>query len=257
MTILFSSPIFGPVQSRRLGTSLGVNLLPSDGKVCTFDCIYCECGLNADKRPKQALPTRIEVQLALEKKLKEMEANNKLPDVITFAGNGEPTIHPSFEGIIDDTLSLRDKYAPKAKVSVLSNATFIHKESIVSALNKVDNNILKLDTVDTDYINLINQPNCSYDVAKTISLLKEFNGNCIIQTMFLKGSFNGFDLNNSTDEFVLPWLSQLKEINPKQVMIYTLARDTPVEALYKVSKEELDRVASLLKEENIDVQVSY
>ena len=257
MTILFSSPVFGPVESRRLGISLGINLLPSDGKVCTFDCIYCECGLNADRRPSKALPTRYEVMIGLENKLKEMVSENKLPDVITFAGNGEPTIHPEFPGIIDDTISLRNKYVPTAKISVLSNATFLHKEDIVSALNKIDNNILKLDTVDTDYISLVNQPNCNYDVARTISLLKKLDGNCVIQTMFLKGEYKGHTIDNSTDEYVLPWLSQLKEINPKQVMIYTLARNTPTKGLIKSSKEELDRVASLLKKEGFQVSVSY
>ena len=148
MTVIFPSPIFGPVHSRRLGVSLGINLLPDDGKVCSFDCIYCECGFNAEHRTKKLLPTREEVRTALEEKLKDMQANGPAPDVLTFAGNGEPTAHPHFPEIIDDTLALRDKYFPKAKVSVLSNSTFIDRPAVFDALNKIDNNILKLDTVD-------------------------------------------------------------------------------------------------------------
>ena len=152
MTIIFPSPIFGPIHSRRLGVSLGINLLPDDGKVCSFDCIYCECGFNAEHRTKKLLPTREEVRTALEEKLKDMQANGPAPDVLTFAGNGEPTAHPHFPEIIDDTLALRDKYFPKAKVSVLSNSTFIDRPAVFDALNKIDNNILKLDTVDEEYM---------------------------------------------------------------------------------------------------------
>ena len=157
-TIIYPSPIFGPVKSRRLGISLGINLLPGDGKVCTFDCIYCECGFNADHRTGSRLPSRHEVAKALEKKLEEMSLRGEKPDVLTFAGNGEPTIHPEFDGIIDDTLLLRDKYAPTAKVSVLTNATLITRKKVFDALCKIDNNILKLDTVDPAYIGRIDRP---------------------------------------------------------------------------------------------------
>ncbi len=186
MTIIFPSPIFGPVHSRRLGVSLGINLLPEDGKVCSFDCIYCECGFNADHRPKKHLPTREEVRIALEEKLKDMQKNGPAPDVLTFAGNGEPTAHPHFPEIIEDTLALRDHYFPNAKVSVLSNSTFIDRPAVFDALNKIDNNILKLDTVNEEYIHLLDRPNGKYSVRKIIEKMKEFKGNCIIQTMFLK-----------------------------------------------------------------------
>ncbi|HJD93128.1 MULTISPECIES: radical SAM protein [Bacteroides] len=257
MTIIFPSPVFGPVKSRRLGISLGINLLPSDGKVCSFDCIYCECGLNGENRPSSPLPTRQEVKDHLEDKLQEMVATQELPDVITFAGNGEPTIHPNFSEIIDDTIKLRDKYAPRAKVSVLSNATFLHRPATVKALHKVDNNILKLDTVDMPFINLVNQPNCNYDVAKTIELMKMLDGDLIIQTMFLKGEYKGNSVDNTGSEFVEPWIAQLKQINPRQVMIYTIDRETPVKGLLKASKEELDEIGERLKEENFNVSISY
>ena len=187
MTVIYPSPIFGPVHSRRLGVSLGINLLPADGKVCTFDCIYCECGFNKDHRPKQALPTREEVRTALEARLLDMQQNGPTPDVLTFAGNGEPTAHPHFPEIIEDTLALRDKYFPKAKVSVLSNSTFIHRPAVFQALSKIDNNILKLDTVDETYIREVDRPTGKYSVASIIDGMKVFKGNCIIQTMFMKG----------------------------------------------------------------------
>src|SRR5574344_1736061 len=116
-TIIYPSPIFGPIHSRRLGVSLGINLLPEDGKFCTFDCVYCECGYNADNRPKKKLPSRKEVREALEKRLIDMKNNGPSPDVLTFAGNVEPPSHPSFPEIIDDVIGLRNRYFPNAKVS--------------------------------------------------------------------------------------------------------------------------------------------
>ncbi|MCF0255601.1 MAG: radical SAM protein [Bacteroides heparinolyticus] len=257
MTVIYPSPIFGPVHSRRLGVSLGINLLPADGKICTFDCIYCECGFNADRRSKQPLPTREEVRTALEARLQDMLQNGPAPDVLTFAGNGEPTAHPRFPEIITDTLALRDRYFPNAKVSVLTNSTFIHKPAVFEALNKVDNNILKLDTVDEAYIRELDRPTGSYSVNKIIEGMKAFKGNCIIQAMFLKGSYAGKNMDNTSDKYVLPWLEAVKEIAPRQVMIYTIDRETPGQDLRKATHEELDRIATLIKKEGIEVSVSY
>ena len=257
MTIIYPSPIFGPVHSRRLGVSLGINLLPEDGKVCSFDCVYCECGFNADHRARKPLPTREEVRTALEAKLLDMQRNGPNPDVLTFAGNGEPTSHPHFPEIIEDTLALRDKYFPAAKVSVLSNSTFISRPAVFYALNKVDNNILKLDTVDEEYIRTVDRPNTHYSVTEIIERLKTFEGNCIIQTMFMKGSYQGKDVDNTSDRYVLPWLEALKDINPRQVMIYTIDRETPGHDLCKATHKELDRIAALVEEAGIAVSVSY
>ena len=257
MTIIFPSPIFGPIHSRRLGVSLGINLLPEDGKVCSFDCIYCECGFNAERRTKKLLPTREEVRTALEEKLKDMQANGSAPDVLTFAGNGEPTAHPYFPEIIEDTLALRDKYFPKAKVSVLSNSTFIDRPAVFEALNKIDNNILKLDTVDEEYIHLLDRPNGKYSVKKIIEKMKEFKGNCNVQTMFLKGGYQGKDMDNTSDKYVLPWIEAVKEIAPRQVMIYTIDRETPDHDLQKATHEELDRIVALLEKEGIPATASY
>ena len=257
MTIIYPSPIFGPVHSRRLGVSLGINLLPEDGKVCSFDCVYCECGFNADHRARTPLPTREEVRTALEAKLLDMQRNGPNPDVLTFAGNGEPTSHPHFPEIIEDTLALRDKYFPAAKVSVLSNSTFISRPAVFDALNKVDNNILKLDTVDEEYIRTVDRPNTHYSVTEIIERLKTFEGNCIIQTMFMKGSHQGKDVDNTSDRYVLPWLEALKDITPRQVMIYTIDRETPGHDLCKATHEELDRIAALVEEAGIAVSVSY
>lgn len=257
-TVIYPSPIFGPVHSRRLGVSLGINLLPADGKFCTFDCIYCECGYNKDHRPHAKLPSRKEVCEALEKKLKEMQENGPEPNVLTFAGNGEPTSHPEFAGIIDDTLMLRDRYFPEAKVSVLSNATFIHKPEVFAALNKIDNNILKLDTVDSDYIRLVDCPTGHYDVNRIIEGMKAFHGNLIVQSMFLKGKTEtGVDVDNTTDRYVLPWLDVVKEIAPRQVMVYTIDRETPDHALQKATHEELDRIVALLEKVGIKASASY
>ena len=255
--MLFHEIIFGPIKSRRLGTSLGINLLPSSGKICTFDCIYCECGYNVDGRTKQGFPLREVVAQTLEAKLQELKSSEITPDVFTFSGNGEPTLHPEFEGIIDDTIELRNKYFPQTKISVLSNSTMIDKESIFSALNKVDNNILKFDSVCEDKVKLIDQPlQSSFSVAKLIENLKRFKGNLIIQTIFLKGTHNGQYINNTNKEEVDAWIEVLKEINPKQVMIYTIDRITPEKNLQKVPLEELNNIAEKLKNVGFNVSVS-
>lgn len=256
-TILFPSPIFGPVRSRRLGISLGINLMPADGKLCTFDCVYCECGFNADHRPTQLRPTRKEVTQALESKLRQMQQEGELPDVLTFAGNGEPTGHPQFAEIIDDTLRLRDAFCPSAKVSVLSNATFVAHPKVKEALLKVDNNILKLDTVDSEYITFVNRPTGRYDITEIVKSIGEFGKNCIVQTMFMKGESNGRSVDNTGDEYVLPWLETIKKIGPKQVMIYTIDRETPDHGLRKASPEELNRIVALIEANGIPASASY
>lgn len=256
-TVIYPSPIFGPVHSRRLGVSLGINLLPEDGKFCSFDCIYCECGFNAEHRPKKTLPTREEVRDALEARLKDMKENGPVPDVLTFAGNGEPTMHPQFSEIIDDVCALRDRYFPDAKISVLSNATQIIRPAVFDALMKVDNNIQKLDTVNPDYISEVDRPAGHYDLQKIVSRLKAFNGKVIIQTMFMKGSIDGRDVSNVSDKYVLPWLETVKEISPEKVMIYTIDRETPDHDLQKATHEELDRILHLLQNEGIEASASY
>ena len=252
-TIIYPSPIFGPVQSRRLGISLGINLLPTDGKVCTFDCIYCECGFNKDHRPTKPMPTREKVATALERKLQQMQEDGQLPDVLTFAGNGEPTCHPHFAEIIDDTIRLRNQYCPKAKVSVLSNSTMIHRQAVHDALMRVDNNILKLDTTDADFIKKVDRPTGTYDVEQVIEGMKAFNGHLIIQTMFLKG--DGID--NTTEDYVKPWLQVVKEIAPRQVMIYTIDRETPDLSLNKATHEELDAIRDRVIAIGIPCTASY
>lgn len=257
-TVLYPSPIFGPVRSRRLGISLGLNLLPADGKVCTFDCIYCECGYNKQHHTRQALPTREEVKTALEQRLQEMAAHGPQPDVLTFAGNGEPTIHPQFAAIIDDTLALRDHYFPQAKVSVLSNSTKVTDNNVRKALMKVDNAIMKLDTVDAAYIRQLDRPTGHYDVEKIVEALKSMEGKPVIQTMFLKGfSEDGMDMDNTTDRYVIPWLNTIRDIAPREVMIYTIDRETPDKHLQKATPEELDRIVALLHAEGIRASASY
>ena len=256
-TIIYPSPIFGPGHSRRLGISLGINLLPADGKVCSFDCIYCECGFNEDHRPSLPMPTRELVAERLEAKLKEMNAEGQLPDVLTFAGNGEPTCHPHFAEIIEDTIQLRNHYCPKAKVSVLSNSTMIHRQQVHDALMRVDNNILKLDTVDPIYINKVDHPQGTYDVEKIIERLKAFNGHVIIQTMFMRGACKGESVDNTGEEYVAPWLEAVKDIKPQQVMIYTIDRETPTQGLLKATHEQLDAIRDRVIAAGIPCTASY
>jgi wyosine [tRNA(Phe)-imidazoG37] synthetase (radical SAM superfamily) len=256
-TFLFDKIIFGPVKSRRLGVSLGINLLPTNIKVCSFDCIYCECGRNPKKYEEKAvLPSRSEVQIKLKEKLEEMMAEELLPDVITFAGNGEPTLHPQFAGIIDDTIELRDLLAPKARIAVLSNATMIHKKEVFNALLKIKDNIQKLDSAFEETVKLLDCPNKNFSLSKTVDQLVAFDGKVIIQTLFVKGSYKGKTVDNTTEDEILAWLELLKKIKPRQVMIYTIARDTPIDTLQKITLQQLNSIAEQVKLAGFEIQVS-
>lgn len=245
MTSLFNRIIFGPVHSRRLGLSLGVNLLPVESKLCSFDCIYCECGWNADHpTDRRRFNRREDVARLLGETLRKMVADGTPPDVITFAGNGEPTLHPDFEAIIDDTLALRDELAPAAKVSVLTNATRLEHGNVRRALLRVDNPILKLDSAFDATVRRMNRPqNPDYTVRNIVEQMKRFDGRMILQTMFLRGECDGCAIDNTTDEEVAAWLELVREIRPRQVMVYSLDRDTPCPTLEKVPREELQRIA--------------
>ena len=256
MTALYSNIIFGPIRSRRLGLSLGVNLLPIDSKLCSFDCIYCECGWNDDYIARRRFNKREDIQTMLREVLSQMVKDGTPPDVITFAGNGEPTMHPDFEGVIDDTIALRDELCPSAKVSVLSNATQIHREDVRRALNRVDNNILKLDSAFDSTIQLVNKPQGLQSVERTVELLKLFEGNLIIQTMFLRGEYAGKSIDNTCEEEVEAWLRLIEQIAPRQVMVYSLDRDTPCKTLEKVSREELLLIAARVEALGIPCSVA-
>ncbi len=254
--MLFDKVIFGPIRSRRLGLSLGVNLLPPTAKVCNFNCIYCECGWNTtDSKPP--LNSREEVAEALRAKLTEMAAEGECPDVITFAGNGEPTIHPDFEAIIDDTLALRDELCPTAKVSVLSNATMLHHEGVCRALSRVDNNILKLDSAFDATARLMNGPaQPDYSTQRVAERIASFGGQAIVQTMFLRGQIDGTPIDNTTAEEVEAWLKLVEQIRPRQVMIYTIDRATPAPDLYKIPRDEMEVIAARVEALGIPCSVS-
>ena len=246
--MLFTDIIYGPIRSRRLGISLGVNLLPLHSKLCNFDCIYCECGWNADNRTeKPSFNKRDDIRTALENTLSKMQSEGQLPDVITFAGNGEPTIHPEFEGIIDDTIALRDKFAPDAKVSVLSNATQLHREGVIRALRKVDNPILKLDSAIDTTAHLINKPCGNYSVENIIEQLSAFGKEFVLQTMFLRGEYNGNHIDNTTESEIMAWLAVVEHLRPRSVMVYSIDRATPCKTLQKVEREELDKIAERVR----------
>ena len=256
-TVLFHSTIFGPIHSRRLGVSLGVNLTPNDGKVCSFDCLYCEAGFNSQGAGTTGLPDRAKVARDLEDKLKAMSDAGDPLDVITFSGNGEPTLHPDFEGIIDDTLALRDRYYPEAKVSVLSNSTRLGSEAVCRALERVDNNILKLDSAVEETMRLIDRPNApGFTVEKVVGQLKRFSGTGIIQTMILEGEHDGHDVSNTSPEEIRALIEAYKAIRPREVMLYSIDRTTPAEKLRKVPRERLEEIAEAVRAEGIEVQVN-
>ncbi len=253
---IFSTNIVGPIHSRRLGISLGVNLLPTDGKVCSFDCLYCEVGWNADHRGGK-FPEADAVMAELEAKLQAMHSAGEALDVITFAGNGEPTLHPDFDRVIDRTLALRDKYYPAVKVSVLSNATQIGRPSVFAALLKVDNNILKIDGGRDETVRLINQPQDSrYSVRTVVEWMKAFRGQLIVQTMFVRGMHGGHKVDNTTPDEVAAWQDLMRQIRPHQIMVYSLDRPTPEPDLVRVSREEMAGYVAPLVSEGMYVTIA-
>ena len=252
--VLFHSTIFGPIHSRRLGVSLGINLSPNDGKVCSFDCIYCEAGYNRQGAGKSGMPDAESVGEQLERKLKEMKEKGEPLDVITFSGNGEPTLNPNFPEIMDRVLELRDKYYPEAKVSVLTNSTRIFTPAVAEALKKADNNILKLDSAIEPTMRLIDAPNeKTFTVERVVDALKQFAGTGVIQTMFLRGEHGGIPVDNTTHEEIEALVKAYKEIRPREIMIYSIDRSTPEEKLEKVSAEELEQIAQRLRAEGFTV----
>jgi wyosine [tRNA(Phe)-imidazoG37] synthetase (radical SAM superfamily) len=252
----FSDIIFGPLQSRRLGVSLGINLLPLDGKWCNFDCIYCECGWNRDSIVARQLPLRADVRSALEAKLQAMAEAQKLPDAITFSGNGEPTMHPEFAGIVDDVIALRHRYAPAARVCVLSNATSLTRSEVFAALQKTDSPILKLDSALTATVRLINNPAGNYAVAQVVAAMQRFRHNFILQTMFLRGEYNGVPVDNTVPEELCRWLEVVSSLRPREVMIYTIDRATPAPGLRKIPLQGLEQIAAMVRQMGIPVKVS-
>lgn len=256
--ILFHSTIFGPVHSRRLGTSLGVNLSPSDGKVCTFDCLYCEAGFNAQGPGHSGLPTRDAVATALRDKLTHMRKASEQLDVITFSGNGEPTVHPQFAGIVDDVIALRDEFFPAARVSVLSNSTRLHDPAVCAALRKVDNNILKLDSAIEQTMRIIDRPTESaFTVAVLIDRLRQFVGQAVIQTMMLRGSYGTQQVDNTTEMEINALIQAYRSIRPREIMLYSIDRSTPAELLEKVDSGELQRIGAQIEQATgIHVQVN-
>jgi wyosine [tRNA(Phe)-imidazoG37] synthetase (radical SAM superfamily) len=258
MSFLFHDVVFGPVHSRRLGVSLGINLLPADKKFCTFECIYCECGwTHEDHDLQKGLPTREFVIEKLEEKLKEMAAREQAPDAITFAGNGEPTIHPQFPLIMEDVIRLRDQYFPEARVTVLSNASTLNKPEVFNALIKTGNSILKLDAGSEETFQIINNPRQDITLRSIVEKLREFNGELVIQSLFLRGMVNDKKVDNTEEKELKKWIALLREIRPKYVMIYPIDRPTPNNSIEKVSFSELKEIAAKVEDAGIRAQVFY
>ncbi len=255
---LFDEIVFGPIKSRRFGISLGINLLPLQGKLCTFNCIYCECGLtNGHKKEKQSLFTAAEINASLQSRFEALKTGGLDPDNITFAGNGEPTLHPEFETIIDNTIRLRDEFFPKALVTVLSNATRLDRENVKRALLRLDNNVLKLDAGTDATFQAINRPTFPISLEKVIQELKNFGGNLVIQTMLIRGEVEGKRVDNTTEEEISLYLKHIGEIRPRQVMLYPIDRQTPYNTLEKVPETEFDALVGRIEAMGIKAEVFY
>lgn len=243
--------VFGPIHSRRLGSSLGINLLPQNGKLCNFDCIYCECGWNRDGLQDKRLPSAADVRKALEDKLRKLSTEGVGIDSITFSGDGEPTLNPEFPQIIDDTLALRDRYYPEAAVSVLSNATRVHIPAIFGALRKVDNPIMKIDAPTAELAARINKPAPGYDPLRVAEALKQFGGDFVLQTMFLRSG----DFDSSSPEVLDGWMRIVRELHPREIMVYTIARPTPQQGLEKFSETQMRELVRPLLDEGFNISI--
>ncbi|MDA3882816.1 MAG: radical SAM protein [Bacteroidales bacterium] len=254
-TFLFDKIIFGPVHSRRMGVSLGVNLLPKTIKYCNYNCIYCECGFTPEstKNIIEELPTRTEIRETL---IEWFQTTHTTPDALTFAGNGEPTIHPNFAEIIDDVIDIRNTYCPNAEIVVLTNATMMHKEKIMKALHKVDRCMFKLDSAIDVSRNSINQPGTEHSLSYFINHMSKFEGKRIIQTLFIKGIHEGQEFDNTTDEEIDALISAYKHIHPHEVIVYSTQRDTPIDSIEQISQETLLQIAEKIKQSGIPVSVS-
>ena len=247
----FDDIVFGPIFSRRLGSSLGVNILPSKGKLCNFDCIYCECGWNKDGISDKMFPRLAQVEAALEVKMSKAAAEGVPVDSITFSGNGEPTMNPDFPQIIDAVLRLRGKYFPNAKVSVLSNATLIGRKSVAEALMKVDNPILKIDAASDEAVRKINKPVGHYCLDEVVENMKAFNGNFVLQTMFLKSD----EVDTTAPDLLKKWMEIVRVLRPREIMVYTIDRETPDKTLGKYTVEEMTAFVQPLIDEGFKIQV--
>jgi len=253
-TFLFNEIIFGPVKSRRLGNSLGINLLPTKNKLCNFNCIYCECGLNDNSSPV-SYPQRELVASELEKKLSDLKTGNNLPDVITFAGNGEPTMHPQFEDIINDTILLRNSYAHQCQITVLSNATMLHSATVMNALKRVDKAFMKIDSAIEPTTRIINQPTNGVALKTLASQMEQLGEKLIIQTMFIRGTANGKQFDNTTIQEIEALTAFYRTTNPREIHIYSIARDTPIETIETISKPELTKIATIISQQVFTVNV--
>lgn len=255
MSILCNDIVFGPIKSRRFGVSLGINLLPLENKVCNFNCIYCECGWTDLKQIKIVYFSFEKIIEAIKNRFKELFQQKTKVDSITFAGNGEPTMHPDFLKIIETIIDLRNKYLPDVSITILSNSALLANKKVMHALLLADKRVMKLDAGSNELLNAINIPLSKRDIKWYIEKLKSFNGNVIIQTIFLKGNYNGKFIDNTTSKEVNLWIKALTEIQPKEVMIYTIDRETPVKELEKVPSEKLNEICELVNKQGIKANV--
>ena len=256
-TFLWSDIVFGPIQSRRVGTSLGVNLLPVNGKLCSFDCIYCECGSLAGGAPKKdrRMPGFKEVSDAMSRRFKELYDEGVKIDSISFTGNGEPTLNKDFPEIVDKTVELRDKFFPSAVISVFSNSTTLEKRGVFDALMKIDNRIMKVDCCDEQLLAVVNRPLGVFSLERVLKNLERFNGDFILQTMFFKGAVDGCEFDLTSPQLVEGWMEIVRRLRPSKILAYSLDRDTPVAGLMKIPRERLQEITAPLRDEGFEVEI--
>jgi wyosine [tRNA(Phe)-imidazoG37] synthetase (radical SAM superfamily) len=233
-TPLWETTVYGPVQSRRLGVSLGLNLLPQRSKLCSFDCPYCQCGFNTPKAEGSRWPSPDEVVHSLTRALARLTA---LPDWFTFSGNGEPTLHPRFAVVVDRVLAVRAEFAPKTRLGILSNGLTAGQPAVRAALLRLDARWMKLDPGPMEQVN-----GARYDVER---LATDYRGlkPYTVQAMVVRGR----DWDGSSDESVAAWLPRLMRADPDAVQLYSLARPPADAGVHNVPRERLDEMAMAIR----------
>ncbi len=243
---LQSGIIYGPVRSRRLGLSLGINLLPTDYKVCSYNCLYCQYGWTPRRslNPAHALkdlPQPAEVRVALEKALRSVVRKRAKLDAVTFSGNGESTLHPEFPEIVDLAAALRDRYLPQLKLAILSNSSTVPREEIRAALNRLDARMMKLDAGSEEIVHQLNGPAPPFYLKEIVDGLKQLK-DVILQSLFVQGR-----ICNADPDAIAQWIERVREIRPALVQIYSLDRVPADARIWKINLPTLEWIANQVR----------
>ena len=237
---------YGPVQSRRLGLSLGINLLPTEYKLCSFNCLYCQYGWTkkvtfAPGERLKDLPSVDAVAAALETALAELSRDHRTMDAISICGNGEPTLYPALAEVIVKVKRIRDRYQPRARVAILSNSSTVGDHAVRAALDLLDVKIMKFDAGSEEMFRQLNHPAAPVYMGEIVAGLKA------LKKIFLQSCFVQGRVTNADPDSVAMWIDKVREIHPLSVQVYTLDREPADKRIEKVSRTTLAWIADAVR----------